>query len=365
MNIGTDIYTEEELLKALRANSRDVYYEYTIANTHNVLLGKIPIEDGRISFDSTNEVMRTFTGTTRASNLFDVSNTDFYLTPWMCLKYKNDIVKWPLGKFLVNPSGSYEDNQTIVHIVGYDLAKIALDDKSDSRVYASTSTIYTSLASQIAGSIYTNVDVTVSAKTSPNPLEWGIGTEKLKIINDLLKSISYDPFYFDENGVGQMHPYVAPMERYMDIAYQDDQQSIIIDGLSGESNKFEIANKFIRYVENPDAAYLISTYINNDPNSPYSTVARGRTIVDSAPVNDIATQSDLDNYVRKVAMERMQAVETLVFKTMNMPGHGYHDCLAVNVETYGIQGKYLEVGWEMELNDSGMMTHKCEKVVAL
>lgn len=363
MNISTNIYTEAELLKALYSNSREVYYEYTIANAQNQTLGNLEIEDGQVSFDSNNDVMRTFSGTTRASDLFNLTSTDFYLMPWMCLKYRNDIVKWPLGRFLVNPSENYDNNLTTIDITGYDLSKIALDDKSDSRTYAASGTVYTSLASQVAGTMYSQMDVEASAKSSPNDFEWEIGTEKLKIINDLMRSISYNPLYFDEYGVGHLDEYSQPYSRNIDITYQDNQQSIIIDGLSNQSNKFEVPNKFVRYVENPDAAYLISTYTNTDANSPYSTVNRGRTIVDSDSVEDIATQGDLDAYVRKVAAEKMQAVETLEFTTLNMPGHGFQNCLLVAVQSYGINGKYIEIGWEMDLSRGGTMRHRCEKVV--
>lgn len=365
MNIATGIYTEAELLQALSSNSREVYYRYTIYNTQNQILGNLEIEDGQVSFDSGNDVMRTFTGSTRASDLFNLTSTDFYIIPWMCLKYKNDVVKWPLGKFLVNPSENYQNNMSIIHITGYDLGKIALDDKSDSRIYAAPNDIYTSLASQIAGTMYTQIEVTASEKTNSSALEWDIGTKKLAIINELMRSISYNPMYFDEVGVGHMDPFVQYSDRNLDGVYEDSTQSIIIDGLSNDSNKFEIPNKFIRYVENPDASYLISTYTNTDPSSPYSTVSRGRTIVDSESIDNIATQTDLDNYVLKIAAEKMQSVETLEFSTLNMPGHGYKDCLLVSVSSYGINGKYIEIGWEMDLSQGGSMRHRCEKVVAV
>lgn len=365
MNIAQGNYSEAELLTALESSNREVYYEFLVAYTNGNLAGNISIEDARISYDSTNEVMRTFSGSARASDLMNLDCTDYYIIPWMCLVYKNDILKWPLGRFLVNPSEEYKGHTKYVDIVGYDLGKIALDDKSSSRTYAPSGSIYTSIASQILGSMYTNINVETSEKTSSAPLEWEIGTEKLTIVNDLMKSISYNPLYFDEYGTGQLVPYVAPEDRQIERIYEDGPMSIIVDGLNVESNKFEVPNKFIRYVENPDAAYLISTYTNTDPDSPYSTVSRGRTIVDADSVDDIASQSDLDAYVRKVAIEKMQAVETIQFSTLNMPGHGYQNCLLLKVDYYDIDSKYIEVGWEMDLSTGGLMTHRCEKAVVL
>ena len=365
MNIATDNYSESELLNALESSNRNVYYEYIVADTSGTLKGTLSIEDGQISYDSKNEVMRTFSGTARASSVMNLGCTDFYIMPWMCLVYKNDVIKWPLGRFLVNPSEDYQGHAKYVNIVGYDLGKIALDDKSDNRTFAAAGSIYTSIAGQILGSMYTNVNIVTSEKTSQAPLEWEIGTEKLTIVNDLMKSISYNPLYFDEYGVGQLTPYVVPEDREIERIYQDGQMSIIVDGLNVESSKFEVPNKFIRYVENPDAPYLISTYVNDDEDSPYSTVNRGRTIVDADSVDDIASQSDLDAYVRKVAIEKTQAVETIEFSTLNMPGHGFQNCLLLKVDYYDINSKYIEVGWEMDLSRGGLMTHRCEKAVVL
>lgn len=121
----------------------------------------------------------------------------------------------------------------------------------------------------------------------------------------------------------------------------------------------------MRYTENVDSDYYYSSYTNDDPDSPYSTVSRGRVIVSSEAVEDIASQAELDAYVLKVAAESMQATDRLEFSTMNMPGHGYRECLWVEVPAYGIAASYIETGWEMDLRPGGTMKHKCERTVIL
>ena len=110
---------------------------------------------------------------------------------------------------------------------------------------------------------------------------------------------------------------------------------------------------------------MIATYVNNDAGNPYSVINRGRVIVDSAAVDDIASNEDLQNYVKRVAVGSMQSAGTLTFKTLNMPGHGYQNCLFINCEQYGIKGHFIETAWEMDLKPGGEMTHKCERVVVL
>lgn len=364
MNLAYGQYTQEELIKALSEESRTVFYEFILVDPHGNFINTISIDNAKISYDSANEVMRTLSGQVRASDIIDIDRLDYYIRPYMCLKYKKDVVRWPLGLFLINLSGDYEEKNKLLEVIGYDVGKIALDDKTDTRTYAPGSTVYTSFAAQVAGTLYSNVNVVPSEKSSSNGLEWDIGTEKLVVINDTLRSINYNPLHFDEYGTGQIKPFVFDEDRTVDHVYQDNDTSVILDGITIDTDRFEVPNKFVRYVENPDAAYLISTYLNDDPNSPYSTVNRGRVIVDIDSVDDIATQGDLDNLVYRIAAQA-NSTEEIEFSTLNMPGHGYRDCIFLSIKTYGIEGKYIETSWEMDLSEGGLMTHLVKKEALL
>jgi len=210
LKIGTLAHDDEELLRELRSNSRQVYYEYTIADPHGKTLGNIAIENGKVTFDSKGDVMRTFSGTCRKSDLINIDSIDYRIVPWMCLKIGSDVVKWALGKFLIEPSENGNKHTTNVTINGYDLGKIALDDKSDSRIYMGAGSVYTSMALQIAGTDYDDIELNSSPKSKNTESEWGIGISKLKIINELLDAISYNHLYFDSYGTGHISAYVFP-----------------------------------------------------------------------------------------------------------------------------------------------------------
>ena len=366
MNIDVQGYTREQLLTALFSSVRQVRYEYTVADSSDNDLGFLEIQDGHISFDSTAEVMRTFTGRVKKSDLLNMDTIDRRVTPWMCLMMPNGKeARWALGKFIIYPSMESENDINMIDISGYDLGKIALDDKSVSRTFINSDQLYTTAISSIVGALYVRTDIEASVDLKSFPQEWEPGESKLKIVNDLLKGINYDPLYFDEYGVAIGAPHVSSMTRLIDFSYLANEQSIILDGITLASDKFDIPNKWVRYTENPEASYLISTYVNDNPDSPYSTVSRGRTIVDSQAVDDIASQDALDSYVARVANEAMQATEQIEFSTLNMPGHGYRDCLWVGIDNYNISGKYIETGWEMDLVSGGQMKHVCERVVVV
>lgn len=364
MHIELEGYTKEMLIKYLTSNVRNVWYEYTVADINDKTIGRLMVSNATVSFDSSQEIMRTFSGTARTSEIMDINVIDERIIPWMCMQLpEGSVVRWPLGRFIINPSGDYNDGLSLIKISGYDMAKIAYDDKNDSRYLVKTDTIYTSAAAQILGDIYKNTRIVPSTKTKSNGQEWQIGTRKLTIVNELMKSINYNPLHFDEYGTAILDEYIFPENRQTDIIYSASENSIILDGISINNNKFEIANKFVRYTENVDSQYYISTYVNNDESSPYSTVTRGRIITDAASVNDIATQADLDSYVRRIAMSAIRSTEKISINTINMPGHGYQDIIYLDIPQYDISGKYVETAWEMELSTGGSMKHELERVV--
>ena len=366
MNIDVTGYTREQILSALFSSDREVRFEYSITNSLGANLGYIEIQEGRISFDSSSDVMRTFSGKVKKSDILNLETIDYRVTPYMCLMMPNGKeAKWALGKFIIYPAMSSENDINMIEVSGFDLGKIALDDKNVSRYFVDSSDLYTTAISSLLNSIYTRTEITAAEDLKSFPQEWEIGTSKMKIINDLLQGINYNPLYFDENGVAICEPHISLTEREIDFTYFADNQSIIVDGIKYASNKFDIPNKWVRYTENAEVSYLISEYTNDSYENPYSTVNRGRTIVDAAVVEDIASQDALDAYVARIAADAMMTTEQLEFTTLNMPGHGYQECLYVDVPVYGIQGKYIEKAWEMELETGGKMSHVCEKVVVV
>lgn len=364
MNIDVEGFTREQITNALFSSARKVHYEYTLNNSADEYLGMLEVSNGVVSYDSRSEVMRTFKGLVKESDILNLSCIDYRLTPWMCIEIaKGREAKFPLGVFIISPSKSMSGNVNTINITGYDLGKIAYDDKSTSRIYAPKNAIYTSYVAQLLGSDYPDLEIESSTIVKAYDQEWEIGESKITIANTLLAAINYNPLHFDEFGVGIIDKYIIPNEQEITGTYIAGLTSVIVDGMSVSSDKFSIPNRWVRYTENVDSEYYISTYTNDDPNSPYSTVSRGRVIVDSNSVDDIASQTELDSYVLKVAAESMQSTEKLEFSTLNMPGHGYRECLWVEIDTYGISGSYIEVGWEMDLSSGGLMKHKCERTV--
>ena len=365
MDISNGAHSDEEMFAELSTAVRTVTYQYVIAEPSGKVLGNISITDGKISYDSESEVKRTFTGTASKLDLVNYKSVDYILIPYLVLELKREEIKWPLGCFIIDPSYSGENFKGEIKIKGYDFGKIALDTKTTERFFTAEGGIYTSYIAQLLGMCYKQINIPTSDLTRASDMEWEPGTSHLSISNTLLQAIGYTQLFFDEIGVACSKKYVLPQLEKVERTYSTTNKSIILDTVSIETNAFDVPNKFVRYTESVDSEYLYSEYTNEKENDPYSVINRGRVIVDSKSISDIATQENLNNLVQKVAIESMQSTEQLTFYTLNIPGHGYRNCLYVSIPQYNIAGKYIETGWEMELVNGGRMMHRCEKVVEL
>lgn len=366
MNLQAEGYTREQIETALFSSERIIRFEYMALNAHGEYLGFVEIQNGRISYDSESEVMRTFTGTIIENDVINFDLIEAQIVPYMCLMmFNGKEAKFPLGKFIVSFSKKSSNNVNELNISGYDLGKIALDDKTGARYFANSEIAYTTSLNNLLESLYSSIEIEDSEIFKNYAQDWEIGTTKIEIANSLLKAMNYNPLHFDEKGTAICNQYVPAQYRTIDFQYIADETSVIVDNMTVDTNKFNIPNKWVRYTENPEVDYLISVYVNDNPNSPYSTVNRGRLIVDSEVVDDIADQNTLDSYLLQVIDKSMQATDRIQFTTLNMPGHGFQECLWLSIPNYNIEGKYIEKAWEMQLIPGGTMTHICERAVIL
>lgn len=274
-------------------------------------------------------------------------------------------IEFPLGVFLL-ASPTRKDDGVIVtrDVEAYDGLLVLKDDKFTVRhtVLAGTRH-YDAIVAVLASAGITLYNVEQSDRTLTRDIEYAPGTEKLSAINNLLSQINYTPLHVDNDGYYTSHRYRSPSERAEDYRYADDSLSVTFSGAEEELDLFSVPNVFTVVRTNEEEAPLVSSFTNAEPTSPTSTVSRGRSIVDFRELTDIADQASLDSYVQRVAFEASQVYGRIRFNTALMPFHGYSNVLQVEYSPLGINGKYLEMNWTMELRVGGVMTHEVRQIV--
>ena len=126
--------------------------------------------------------------------------------------------------------------------------------------------------------------------------------------------------------------------------YDDDNSSILYPAIANERDLYGIPN-VVEVVYTSDVGYKFSRIINDDPNSPVSTVTRGREVTyrDSNPsFTGVPTQEQIDNY----AMQQLRNLSCLEHKITYK--HAYcpvriGDCVTLNYKRAGLENVRAQV----------------------
>lgn len=208
-----------------------------------------------------------------------------------------------------------------------------------------------------------NVLATPNAATLAAGRLWTGDTSYLKMANEFLSAINYKPLWFTAEGVAVLEPYAEPsVDNIQHTLDADNVRSLLLPQFSRKVDVFNAPNVFTCVCASPDrSSVLTATAINNSPSSPLSVIRRGRRIVKTIQVRDIASQAALQAYADRLRNESMLRGETIQVQTALLPGFGVADVVALN---YGdISALCLDRSWSMDFQPGGTMTHTLERVV--
>ena len=196
--------------------------------------------------------------------------------------------------------------------------------------------------------------------------DWEIGTSYLTIINDLLAEINYNSLWFDAAGVCRIEPYQEPGAGNIDWSYGTTDMFLPErhpgPEYSDEEDIFNAPNVFICVCSNPDIDEpMVATAVNDNPQSRKSTFRRGMRIATLERVDNIASQADLQAYADRIRNESLLSARAITFYTLNDPGHGVGDVVALTHDDIG--GIYLETGWTITMQAGSLMTHSAKRTV--
>lgn len=359
-------YTADAVKKALHAPNRVIAFRYDLLDSSNRLKRRLDnVLAASVSYDSTAEIKRTARFTVKDDGTINYLSDR--IQPWVRLKMPDGgWVEWPMGVFLLSTSTKQIKNGMVIReIEAYDQLQVLKDDRVTGKYLIPAGTNFiTAVKTLLEGAGITQHNLTPTTKTLPVDREWDGGTPKLEIINDLLAALNYDQLHFDESGYAVAKPYVSPDLRASEYTYRDDQDSVIWPEVEETLDLFNVPNQFVLIVSEPDRPVLKSIYTNENPNSPTSTVNRGRTIVDYRQV-EAPDQATLDSLARTLAYKTSQVYQTVTFESAIMPMHSHNDVIMFEFSRLGISAKYEEIAWSFDLKAGARMRHVVRRVVSV
>lgn len=158
----------------------------------------------------------------------------------------------------------------------------------------------------------------------------------LSFLSDLIGNAKYT-FALDEMGRILFAPRQDTASLQPVCTYDDSDNSILYPEISMNHDLFDIPNVVEVTYSNGDN-YFFSRVVNDDVNSPTSTINRGRTIthpVSNPEVTGIPTQAQIDEYAERLLRE-LSTVEYTISYTHAYRPTQIGDCVRINYTRAGL-----------------------------
>lgn len=284
----------------------------------------------------------------------------------------------PLGVFMpaqVVPKDT--KGEETLEVQAFDRCWRVRDNKVEGALYLSAGTAYLDAVEQLLTSsgIATIIKTPSEAVLPEDRQDWETGTSYLKIVNDLLAEINYKQLWFNSSGLAILEPASTPTSENIQHIFTNKKpdprnpkevQSIrVLPKISRKTDIYQAPNVFVCICSNADkTAGMKATAENNNPQSPLSIMRRGRRIVQAVKVNNIESQSKLEEYANRLLYESMTTGEIINVETALQSGFGVDDVTAIRYDgRNNTLGVCVEKAWSMTLAPGGIMSHELEKVV--
>lgn len=212
----------------------------------------------------------------------------------------------------------------------------------------------------------TNHSITPSAATLVNPIVWAAGTKKLQIVNDLLSTINYFSLFCNGDGQYRGEAYTKPASRPTVWDFLDGANCIYLPDLSRDVDLF-IPNAFTASTQGDGTtAGLTSTATNDDPNSRWSTVSRGRTIAAEPETGlEIVDQTTLDDYAVRRLISLTTPSASVEIQHGFVPAVLFNRAVRFRRVPVGIDARHVVSKTEVSLDPTALAKSTLTEVVDL
>lgn len=266
-----------------------------------------------------------------------------------------------LGTFIIStPDHKFEEDLQTIECVGYSTLWLISNNSPSSRYYVGKGTNCIAEVKRILTMLGFSFSIADCDKTTSTNREWQLGSYYLDIINDLLDTAGYTSLYVDVLGSYKSAPYVLPEDREIDlILNKNDIDSMIEPTQISTLDKFNVYNKFILYVNNPELD-LYAVYERTD----------GDTGTNNAPVNTYVEElqdiSDYDTLYGKCKQKSADSVSIYNKVQISIATRMIPTYLAtISLRHYQSRGKYSCTSFSIPLEVGGSMDISLRRLVSI
>lgn len=271
-----------------------------------------------------------------------------YIRIYLIATQKRVRYKFPLGTFLVQtPSTSYDGT---VHKITMDAYSPLLELKDKKPDLGYTVMKNANIMQRVSVLTKDNIRVPVVEPSNVNKTLYEDFTAEadeswLSYLIALMENAEYK-YCLDEISRVLFSPDQDVASLQPRHTYNDDNSSILYPEIKDSYDLYGIPNVVeVLYTGSDSNTFLFSRVVNDDPNSPTSTVTRGREVVHretSPSISGTPNQEYMDEYA-KTLLKNLSSVEHTISYS-----HGYcsvrvGDCVRLNYEKAGISNTKAKV----------------------
>lgn len=306
-------------------------------------------EDRRkIDIVTSSSITRDVSSDTGGSASFNVSSDlgELYIRVYLITTQNRITEKFPLGTYLCQTTGDNFDGKVKDVTLDAYAPLLELKEKSPPLGYSlAPGANVTSVATRIVSEkVRAPVVGAEMGYTLDYPFVSEINDTWYTFISDLLSSIQYG-LDVDELGRVIFTPKQDANSLQPVWIYNDDNSSILQPALDVSRDLYGIPNVLEVVYTKEDGSYMYSKVVNNDPDSPISTVTRGREVmqrITDPELFSIPSQIQLDDYAKQTLRNLSTLEYTLTYT------HGYcpvrvGDCVLINYERAGLTNQKAKV----------------------
>lgn len=259
------------------------------------------------------------------------------------------------GEFLVTACRSiYDGSSELWQIEACDQGWLPARQRQETRLSVLTGQDYMELIqSLLTGCGIHRIKADECMESLQCDRQWEPGVSTLTIINELLEEIGFEPLWFDPSGYARLSAYQAPSGEAVTKIYRSGDALLEPDCVSSW-DIYGAKNVFMAVADSPERdVSWIATAVNDDANSPISTVNLGRIMAPLLVVENVPSQAALQTIVDRLRDESLLSAQELTFHTA-LQVHSVGEMVAL--EHPQAEGIFRESGWIMDLGE-GTMTH--------
>lgn len=233
---------------------------------------------------------------------------------------------WPVGTYLLTSPKRTVDRHGVTTYAVSLLSKLVIPDEiaaEEAITVQKGDPLIPAAVALLRGTGETRMSVTDTGVVARETMTWDVGESYLTIINAILQAAGYWSLMVTGDGQYLFEPYVDPADREPAWVFESGDLSIIKPSFEHEQNLAGVPNHVVAYTQgSEEEEALVGVALNENPDSEFSTVSRGRTVSRTYQV-EAATQQVVDDLARRRLQDAMSPVShwTIEHAIVPLKGH--------------------------------------------